>query len=99
MQQVLRLGWGDPWAHAVLLCCYLLGLGKKAWLLIGTGIPHGQTAYVLVREKQDQGKMHYWLWDPTAGQRYSIYDSFCPLQRIYGLINDENVSLILSWAD
>ncbi|XP_026280089.1 coiled-coil and C2 domain-containing protein 2A [Frankliniella occidentalis] len=89
--QILRLGWGDSWAHAVLLCCYFLGLGKKAWMLIGTGIPHGMTAYVLVREKQEQDKVHYWVWDPTAGQRYSIFDSFCPLQRICGLINDENI--------
>ncbi|KAK3909758.1 Coiled-coil and C2 domain-containing protein 2A [Frankliniella fusca] len=89
--QVLRLGWGNSWAHAVLLCCYFLGLGKKAWMLIGTGIPHGMTAYVFVCEKQEQNKVHYWVWDPTAGQRYSIYDSFCPLQRIYGLINDENI--------
>ncbi|XP_034250216.1 coiled-coil and C2 domain-containing protein 2A [Thrips palmi] len=89
--QVLRLGWGDPWAHAVLLCCYLMGLGKKAWLLVGTGIPHGLTAYVFVHEKQEQNKSHFWVWDPTAGQCYSIFDSFCPLQRVYGLVNDENI--------
>lgn len=32
---------GDEEEHAVLLCNYFLWLGKKAWLVIGTGIPEG----------------------------------------------------------
>jgi coiled-coil and C2 domain-containing protein 2A len=33
---------GDEEEHAVLLCNYFLWLGKKAWLVIGTGIPEGK---------------------------------------------------------
>jgi hypothetical protein len=90
-QQVLHLLSGDSEDHAVLLCCFFMHLSKKAWLLLGTGIPHGPTAYVLTREGE-QHKFSYWLWDPASGQRYSIHDSFCPLQKVFCLINDENVS-------
>ena len=33
---------GDEEEHAVLLCNYFLWLGKKCWLVIGTGIPEGK---------------------------------------------------------
>lgn len=33
---------GDEEEHAVLLCNYFLWLGKKSWLVIGTGIPEGK---------------------------------------------------------
>jgi coiled-coil and C2 domain-containing protein 2A len=67
-------------------------LGKTAWLLLGVGIPHGPTAYVLTRD-EEQHNVSYWLWDPASGQKYSIQDSFCPLQKVFCLINDENVSI------
>ncbi|KAJ9583994.1 hypothetical protein L9F63_021664, partial [Diploptera punctata] len=89
--QVLRLLSGDSEDHAVLLCCYLMHLGKKAWLLLGAGIPHGPTAYVLVRDEDQSHNLSYWLWDPASGQKYSIQDNFCPLQKVYCLINDENI--------
>jgi coiled-coil and C2 domain-containing protein 2A len=92
-QQVLRLLSGDSEDHAVLLCCFLMHLGKKAWLLLGVGIPHGPTAYVLTREEEQHNLSSYWLWDPASGQKYSIQDSFCPLQKVFCLINDENVSV------
>jgi len=91
-QQVLRLGWAHATGHAVTLCCFFLGLGHSAWLLLGTGVPYGPTAYVLMREKKD-----YWIWDATAGQRYSVHDAFCPLQRVFALVNDENVSRPYYW--
>lgn len=89
---------GDSEDHAVLLCCFLMHLGKKAWLLLGVGIPHGPTAYVLTREEEQQ-KFSYWLWDPASGQKYSIQDSFCPLQKVFCLVNDENVSVCSPHSD
>ncbi|XP_068799446.1 coiled-coil and C2 domain-containing protein 2A isoform X5 [Struthio camelus] len=37
--QFLNLLAGDEEEHAVLLCNYFLGMGKKAWLVIGNAIP------------------------------------------------------------
>lgn len=39
---------GDEEEHAVLLLNFFLHLGKKAFLLLGTAIPEGNSAYVLV---------------------------------------------------
>ncbi|XP_042564766.1 coiled-coil and C2 domain-containing protein 2A isoform X2 [Clupea harengus] len=84
--QFLTLLAGDEEEHAVLLCNYFLSMGKKAWLIIGTAIPEGLTAYVLT---YDQSR--YLIWNPSNGQYYGQYDTFCPLQTIGCLINADNV--------
>nr|XP_057930395.1 coiled-coil and C2 domain-containing protein 2A isoform X2 [Doryrhamphus excisus] len=84
--QFLTLLAGDEEEHAVLLCNYFLYLGKKAWLIIGTAVPEGPTAYVLTLE---QGR--YLIWNPSSGQYYGQYDIFCPLQAIGCLVDADNV--------
>ncbi|KAA8589671.1 hypothetical protein FQN60_013036 [Etheostoma spectabile] len=77
---------GDEEEHAVLLCNYFLFMGKKAWLIIGTAIPEGPTAYVLTFEQS-----RYLIWNPSSAQYYGQYDTFCPLQTIGCLVNADNV--------
>ncbi|XP_063779849.1 coiled-coil and C2 domain-containing protein 2A isoform X2 [Pseudophryne corroboree] len=84
--QFLDLLAGDEEEHAVLLCSYFLAMGKKAWLVIGNAIPEGPTAYVLTLEQNQ-----YIIWNPSSGQCYSQYDTFCPLQSVGCLINADNV--------
>ncbi|XP_034036438.1 coiled-coil and C2 domain-containing protein 2A isoform X1 [Thalassophryne amazonica] len=72
--------------HAVLLCNYFLFMGKKAWLIIGTALPEGPTAYVLTFEQN-----RYLIWNPSSGQYYDQYDSFCPLQTVGCLVSADNV--------
>jgi hypothetical protein len=50
---MLELGIGNEFEHAILLCNYLLFRNVRAWVLLGTGIPDGRTAYVLVKEDED----------------------------------------------
>uniref|UniRef100_A0A3B3TX68 Coiled-coil and C2 domain containing 2A n=1 Tax=Poecilia latipinna TaxID=48699 RepID=A0A3B3TX68_9TELE len=76
----------DEQEHAVLLCNYFLFLGKKAWLIIGTAIPEGPTAYVLTHEQSG-----YFIWNPSSGQFYEKGDTFCPLQTVGCLVNSDNV--------
>ncbi|XP_051515693.1 coiled-coil and C2 domain-containing protein 2A-like isoform X2 [Myxocyprinus asiaticus] len=84
--QFLTLLAGDEEEHAVLLCNYFLSMGKRAWLIIGTAIPEGPTAYVLTYEQN-----RYLIWNPSTGQHYGQYDIFCPLQTIGCLISTDNV--------
>lgn len=77
---------GDEEEHAVLLCNYFLFMGKMAWLIIGTAIPEGPTAYVLT---YDQSR--YLIWNPSSGQFYGQYDPFCPLQTVGCLVTADNV--------
>ncbi|XP_077081054.1 coiled-coil and C2 domain-containing protein 2A isoform X2 [Siphateles boraxobius] len=84
--QFLTLLAGDEEEHAVLLCNYFLSMGKRAWLIIGSAIPEGPTAYVLTYEQS-----RYLIWNPSTGQHYGQYDTFCPLQTIGCLINSDNV--------
>ncbi|XP_064305230.1 coiled-coil and C2 domain-containing protein 2A isoform X3 [Phalacrocorax carbo] len=84
--QFLYLLAGDEEEHAVLLCNYFLGMGKKAWLIIGNAIPEGSTAYVLTLEQSQ-----YVIWNPSTGCFYGQYDTFCPLQNVYCLISCDNI--------
>ncbi|XP_069868393.1 coiled-coil and C2 domain-containing protein 2A isoform X1 [Dipodomys merriami] len=84
--QFLDLLAGDEEEHAVLLCNYFLWLGKKAWLLMGSAIPEGPTAYVLTWEKN-----HYLIWNPCSGHFYGQFDTFCPLKSVGCLIGPDNV--------
>lgn len=68
-----------------------MGIGVKCWLLIGYGIPHGPTTYVLTMEKNALNRKEYFIYDVENAFKYSVHDNFCPLQKIYCLMNDENV--------
>ncbi|XP_071412876.1 coiled-coil and C2 domain-containing protein 2A isoform X2 [Pithys albifrons albifrons] len=84
--QFLYLLAGDEEEHAVLLCNYFLGMGKKAWLIIGNAIPEGPSAYVLTLEQSQ-----YVIWNPSTGCFYGQYDTFCPLQNVHCLISSDNI--------
>lgn len=49
-------------------------------------VPQGPTAYVLTYEQS-----RYLIWNPSSGQYYSQYDTFCPLQMVGCLVNPDNV--------
>ena len=82
---------GDEEEHAVLLCNYFLHMGKKAWIAQGTAIPEGPTSYVVTGENDG-----YWIWNPSTGEHYSQFDSYCPLKIVACIINQDNVSETIS---
>eukprot|EP00795_Rhopilema_esculentum_P004896 gene4896-21228_t len=41
-EQFLSMLAGDEEEHAVLLCNFFLSMGKKAWVVLGNGIPEGR---------------------------------------------------------
>ncbi|ORX82345.1 hypothetical protein BCR32DRAFT_292732 [Anaeromyces robustus] len=53
--ELLEIGAGDEFEHAILLCCYFLFLGLDAYIVVGIGIPEGYTAYVMTRRKAHRG--------------------------------------------
>ncbi|XP_077547771.1 coiled-coil and C2 domain containing 2A [Haemaphysalis longicornis] len=98
--QFLRVLTGDEEEHAVLLCNYFLHLGREAYLLLGTGIPEGQTAYVLTRDAAPRPPGHggpdgdVRIWNAVTGRSYSASDSYGPLQTVGCLVGAENI-----WAN
>ncbi|XP_034286350.2 protein CC2D2B isoform X1 [Pantherophis guttatus] len=85
-EHCIELGVGNKEEHAVLLCNYLLYLGKKAWVLLGTSVLEGKVAYAATQENGE-----YFLWNPLSGHCYKQFDAFCPLQSVDCLISWENV--------
>ncbi|CAG9813725.1 unnamed protein product, partial [Phaedon cochleariae] len=90
--QLVNLMIGSITDHAIALTCYLLSLKVDVWLLLGYGIPHGNTAYVLLREHStDTGLPMYYILDVVYGEKYNLTDEYSPLQRVFCVINSSNV--------
>ena len=85
--QFIHMMVGSEVEHALLLCNFLAHLGKKAFLVIGIGVPEGETSYVLTVE--DSGEHR--LWNPMNGQSYSTNETFCPLEAVHAIANENNV--------
>lgn len=56
---------------------------------MGYAIPYGDTTFTLTKEKGD-----YFFIDPHSGKKYSSRDTFCPLMKVYCIVNNDNV-----WAN
>ncbi|KAG2393318.1 hypothetical protein C9374_006849 [Naegleria lovaniensis] len=100
-QEFLDTKAGDWEEHAILLCNYLLSIGRLAFVVLGKGVPEGETAYVLTVENNaaSQNSSHsyqdnrkcLWLWNPVTGEKYSVDDPLCPLQEIHTIFSQHNV--------
>ncbi|XP_072382948.1 coiled-coil and C2 domain-containing protein 2A isoform X1 [Diabrotica undecimpunctata] len=89
--QLINFMLGSITDHCIALTCYLLALKVEAWLLLGYGIPHGYTAYVLVQEHSSESPLplHYVL-DVFYNEKYNVLDEHCPLQKIFCVLNGTN---------
>lgn len=85
--------------HSIALTCFFLALNIEAWLLLGYGIPHGVTAYVLVREYDSNNSPIYFLYDSSTANKYNFADPLCPLQKIYCVINENNVCVYILFSN
>jgi hypothetical protein len=65
-------------------------MGKQAYVLLGHGIPEGETSYVATRDSASQMS----LWNAQSGQVYKSDDPACPLTSVGCVFNDLNV-----WAN
>lgn len=87
--QFLQMLVGDQEEHAILLCNFFLYLDKRAGIVIGSGIPEGPTAYVIVWEFVGHEPS---LWNPVTGERFHIRDSHIPLHTVGTIFTNDNVS-------
>ncbi|XP_044766711.1 coiled-coil and C2 domain-containing protein 2A [Coccinella septempunctata] len=93
--QLLHLLTGSVIDHAVALTCFLLSLKLDVYLLLGFGIPHGSTAYVFLCEYSKETELPlYFIFDVVSGEKISILDTYCPLQRVYCVVREQNI-----WAN
>lgn len=91
--EFLQMQQGDWEEHAILLCNFLLSKGKEAYVILGTSMPDGDSAFVLTKE-QDRNKQVWYCWDPTTGTKFPHTQPDCPLKDIGMVFNAENV-----WAN
>jgi len=86
----LELGAGDQEEHALLLCNYLLAMGKEAYVVLGSGIPEGLTSYVLTLDGTSPV-----LYNACTGLSWTADQlERCPLTSVGCVFNDKNI-----WAN
>lgn len=86
LQQVMTILSSSAKDLGVLLCCYYLSLGYRAFLVLGNAFPNGDTTFVLIKESGE-----FVLVDPFTGKKYSAADVNCTLAKVYCLVSNENV--------
>ncbi|XP_047534737.1 protein CC2D2B [Vanessa atalanta] len=79
--ELLKVLYGSPLDHTILLASYFINLGIKCWVVIGFGLPRGQSSYVLVKYLKnkvltvnDQIKTGG-IFKKTDGYIWYIYDA------------------------
>lgn len=85
--------WGSVKDLGVLLCNYLLHMGLRCWLILGSTNTQGESAFVLYETEETAELV---LLDPYSAKSYSIKEIFCPLQTIKMVVSTNNVSGLLS---
>ena len=58
-----------------------------SWVVLGTGIPEGETSYVLTRRNFSE----YTLWNACTGKCYQPEDPMCPLVSVGAVFDAQNV--------
>uniref|UniRef100_A0AAG5DD09 C2 domain-containing protein n=1 Tax=Anopheles atroparvus TaxID=41427 RepID=A0AAG5DD09_ANOAO len=85
-KEILTMLCASPKDLGVMLACFYLQLGYDVWLIFGNSVLVGDTTFVLLL---DGGE--YFVVDPCSGKKYSSTDTYCPLNRVYLLVNQANV--------
>jgi len=95
-QQFLDILAGDWEEHAILLCNYINYLGSisktekfRAFLVMGRGIPEGDTIYVMQQNGENWENVIF--WNASTGHGYSSKDELCPLLDIACIISEDNI--------
>ncbi|KOB70997.1 putative coiled-coil and C2 domain containing 2A [Operophtera brumata] len=47
--ELLKVLYGTPLDHSILLASYFLYLGIRSWIAIGLGLPRGRSSYVIIQ--------------------------------------------------
>lgn len=90
-ESFLELCAGDEEEHALLLCNFFLSMRREAYVVLGHGIPEGETCYVLTKSLQREDCQ---LWNAHTGRVYTLDDTSCPLTSVGCVFNDKNI-----WAN
>ncbi|XP_055540929.1 coiled-coil and C2 domain-containing protein 2A [Wyeomyia smithii] len=85
-REIMNVMCASPKDLGVLLACFYTSLEYEVYLVLGHSLLAGDCTFVLLREGGE-----FFLVDPTNGKRYNSTDTYCPLSKIYYIVNQDNV--------
>ncbi|CAA9997786.1 unnamed protein product, partial [Nesidiocoris tenuis] len=77
--------------RAALLACLLKYYFERTYLLIGTGVPGGPSAFVLTFPAAGAKSNTPTIWDPSTSRKHGPGDPFSPLSSLHAIIDHTNV--------
>ncbi|XP_045496013.1 protein CC2D2B [Colias croceus] len=105
--ELLKVQYGSPLDHTLLLASYFVHLGIKCWVVVGHGLPRGLSSYVLVKYQSnrimtvnDAGNKGFFskedndkvvVFDAVSGEKHDVRDVGCPLKTVSYVFNGENI--------
>ncbi|BES93155.1 coiled-coil and Hypothetical protein containing [Nesidiocoris tenuis] len=77
--------------RAALLACLLKYYFERTYLLIGTGVPGGPSAFVLTFPAAGAKSNTPTIWDPSTSRKHGPGDPFSPLSSLHAIIDHTNI--------
>ncbi|XP_053696405.1 coiled-coil and C2 domain-containing protein 2A [Sabethes cyaneus] len=84
-REIMNVMCASPKDLGVLLACFYSSLEYEVYLVLGHSLLAGDSVFVMIREGNE-----FFLIDPTNGKRYNSTDTYCPLTKIYYIVNQDN---------
>lgn len=79
--------------RAILLHNYMSSLNYEVYLILGTAVPEGDTAYVLYRDKANRNNNTFVMINPSTGETVDVKDStHCSVLQVWALVNRNEVN-------
>ncbi|XP_038206212.1 protein CC2D2B [Zerene cesonia] len=105
--ELLKVQYGSPLDHTLLLASYFAHLGIKFWVVVGHGLPRGLSSYVMVKYRsnriitvEDTESRGFFskedinkvvVFDAVSGEKHDVRDVGCPLKSVNYVFNGENI--------
>ncbi|XP_058450036.1 coiled-coil and C2 domain-containing protein 2A [Malaya genurostris] len=85
-REIMNMMCASPKDLGVLLFCFYTVLEYDVYLILGHSLLTGESTFVLLRMDNE-----FYIVDPITGTKYNSSDTYCPLSRIYYIVNQDNV--------
>uniref|UniRef100_A0A146LPJ8 Coiled-coil and C2 domain-containing protein 2A n=3 Tax=Lygus hesperus TaxID=30085 RepID=A0A146LPJ8_LYGHE len=90
-QEILERCASEIPCRAAMLACLLKYFFERTYILIGTGVPGGPSAFVMTFPAAGAKGGPPTIWDPSTSRKHIPGDPFSPLSSLHAIIDHTNI--------